>query len=327
LACLRSLAVVMVSGCLSPSFAELGSEACSDDRDNDGDGLVDCEDPDCAPTGLCEHLAGACTDGRDNDGDGLGDCTDPDCWDLEPCLTRLAVCSSLDGSGCSHGLACHARLQDGLTECRVPGAIAEFDTCRATSGELPAAPRDVCMPGTGCQSHAPASLGLCSRHCMRDEDCLYGGQCLGSREALPGLCTVPCAPPRPGAPPEPSDCPEDFACLAGQALGISRAAGGYRYRCVEERTFLRAGFIDDDETVCADPEDDVLLAAEAVCEPGRLCWGARVDELRCRVVCPLSGPELGCRPDEHCVDVAHAGGTPVGVSGQAWGVCVPDEAP
>lgn len=83
---------------------ESGRE-CRDQIDNDGDGTMDCEDPDCAATRMCTGGAGGagaggaggagtrpggpddpntetgreCMDGMDNDGDGISDCDDPDC--------------------------------------------------------------------------------------------------------------------------------------------------------------------------------------------------------------------------------------------------------
>jgi hypothetical protein len=57
---------------------------CTDGIDNDGDGLVDCLDPDCpcsttpTPPPPAKHET-KCADGIDNDGDGLVDCLDPDC--------------------------------------------------------------------------------------------------------------------------------------------------------------------------------------------------------------------------------------------------------
>jgi hypothetical protein len=59
---------------------------CSDGLDNDGDGLVDQEDPQCygpkgaeSPDGVGRPETTVCTDGMDNDGDGLTDREDPDC--------------------------------------------------------------------------------------------------------------------------------------------------------------------------------------------------------------------------------------------------------
>lgn len=71
---------------------------CGDGEDNDGDGLVDCEDSDCDEAEGCEESlnedpdAGECMDGLDNDGDGLYDCNDPDCEDSEDCQVDDEEC-------------------------------------------------------------------------------------------------------------------------------------------------------------------------------------------------------------------------------------------
>jgi hypothetical protein len=61
---------------------------CSDGRDNDGDGLVDCDDPSCAGLGGCPGGGGAeiCDDLVDNDLDGLVDCDDSDCANDPACV-------------------------------------------------------------------------------------------------------------------------------------------------------------------------------------------------------------------------------------------------
>ena len=72
---------------------------CFDREDNDGDGLVDCDDDSCADSPLCQGGGGGgfpgddedtetgreCRDGADNDGDGLVDCDDDDCEDSRSC--------------------------------------------------------------------------------------------------------------------------------------------------------------------------------------------------------------------------------------------------
>jgi len=57
---------------------------CSDEEDNDGDGLTDCEDPDCSGIGICP-TEDDCSDLFDNDSDGLVDCEDPDCSGNDAC--------------------------------------------------------------------------------------------------------------------------------------------------------------------------------------------------------------------------------------------------
>ena len=61
-----------------PSCSANPPETCDDGIDNDGDGLIDCSDPDCADFPGC-GTAEVCGDCLDNDGDGLVDYQDPDC--------------------------------------------------------------------------------------------------------------------------------------------------------------------------------------------------------------------------------------------------------
>lgn len=73
------------------SFLVMTEEICDDGIDNDDDGLIDCEDPECD----CEEEIEICDDGIDNDGDGLIDAADPDCnpGNLEIC------CDGIDNDG------------------------------------------------------------------------------------------------------------------------------------------------------------------------------------------------------------------------------------
>jgi formylglycine-generating enzyme required for sulfatase activity len=66
----------------------LQSEQCSNGRDDDGDGLIDCADVDCALQKQCQTGGDVCGNGLDDDGDGLVDCDDPDC-------TEDAFCADL----------------------------------------------------------------------------------------------------------------------------------------------------------------------------------------------------------------------------------------
>jgi hypothetical protein len=60
-----------------------GESICDDDLDNDSDGGTDCEDPQCNNT---EHCTENCVNGEDDDGNGLVDCEDwRDCAGVEPC--------------------------------------------------------------------------------------------------------------------------------------------------------------------------------------------------------------------------------------------------
>ena len=52
---------------------------CHDGFDNDGDGFIDCAEPNCAFLAIGGEAS--CDDGIDNDCDGGTDCADTDCWD------------------------------------------------------------------------------------------------------------------------------------------------------------------------------------------------------------------------------------------------------
>ena len=107
------------------------AETCDDLADNDGDGLADCKDPECASTCGIE----ACEDGIDNEGDSFIDCDDSECWTLPRCSTEvcsdgedndrdsLVDCDDLDCAGqepCPELETCNDDLdndEDGLVDC------------------------------------------------------------------------------------------------------------------------------------------------------------------------------------------------------------------
>ena len=79
--------------------ADAPFEDCDDGQDNDGDGLVDCDDPDCINDPSCQAEPEDCDDGIDNDGDGLVDCEDPDCA-LDPSCGEVVGCEPIGGIDC-----------------------------------------------------------------------------------------------------------------------------------------------------------------------------------------------------------------------------------
>ncbi len=70
-----------------------GEFDCLDGRDDEGDGAVDCDDPDCDRRLICRHET-ACDDGIDNDGNGDIDCLDPICWADPACPSEPEDCSN-----------------------------------------------------------------------------------------------------------------------------------------------------------------------------------------------------------------------------------------
>lgn len=71
------------------------TEDCGNGQDDDGDGRVDCDDPDCAQEVVCQ--AEDCGNGVDDDADGLIDCDDPDCRADARCAGGIDL--ALDAAG------------------------------------------------------------------------------------------------------------------------------------------------------------------------------------------------------------------------------------
>ena len=67
-------------------------EDCAAAGDEDGDGLENCDDPDCATDPACEMVTPEdCATPGDEDGDGLADCADPDCAGTDECPPEPAA--------------------------------------------------------------------------------------------------------------------------------------------------------------------------------------------------------------------------------------------
>jgi hypothetical protein len=81
--------------CRLESHCNLPSgERCGNGTDDDGDGLIDCEDPQCAESAGCQPTLEECSNGRDDDGDGRADCLDPDCDGSPDCLPQPETCDN-----------------------------------------------------------------------------------------------------------------------------------------------------------------------------------------------------------------------------------------
>ena len=81
-------ATVIATATPTPTPTVETGVGCIDLIDNDNDGLIDCDDPDCTADPFCVGAlteTGSCTDFVDNDFDGFRDCDDPDCSTDQSC--------------------------------------------------------------------------------------------------------------------------------------------------------------------------------------------------------------------------------------------------
>ncbi|RLB56035.1 MAG: hypothetical protein DRI34_09710, partial [Deltaproteobacteria bacterium] len=77
--------------CVTPT------EDCANGSDDDGDTLVDCDDPDCSGAANCQQTQENCSNGSDDDADGFTDCNDSDCQQDPACS------DGNDSGGCGCG--------------------------------------------------------------------------------------------------------------------------------------------------------------------------------------------------------------------------------
>jgi len=124
-------------------------------KDDDCDGLVDCEDSECGGDLRCEESD--CQDGLDSDLDGLLDCFDDDCWGIDACqatslefLSGTAYHERYFGRGSSSSWRAHsisgiaARTQSGTTT-----SVCSFTIASATAWASPLTPVLVFSNRTG----------------------------------------------------------------------------------------------------------------------------------------------------------------------------------
>lgn len=99
---------------------------CGDGVDNEGDGLVDCDDPDCVGSFDCRER---CDNGLDDDRDGLTDCDDPDCVTADSDGDGRGDC---DGSDCAPSNPLAWATPGEIRELRVAPLVPGTDDVRLT---------------------------------------------------------------------------------------------------------------------------------------------------------------------------------------------------
>ena len=143
-------------------------EYCDNQVDDNGDGLVDCADPQCSHAPTCPEVA--CDDWSDNEYDGATDCGDTDCQGTAACTPGAAA----TGAPCDASNQCAATGGDPtcLTEWTwgwPSGYCAEFCSLAAND----------CAPGATCLDLGLSSgNGVCFADCTTNADCRAGYSCL-----------------------------------------------------------------------------------------------------------------------------------------------------
>ncbi len=165
------------------------SEDCFSGKDADCDGLIGCQDPDCA--GVCNcGTTEICNDGKDNDCDKQIDCQDPDC-------VLAANCKPTGGctpqfpyfveAFCNDGKDndCDGKIDCDDPDCKAPGQCG----CAARETNCSDGVDDDCDKQTDCndQDCETCNPGQ-SRYCDDPVYCHWGKQSCDSTGAW-GACT------------------------------------------------------------------------------------------------------------------------------------------
>ncbi|MCC7538750.1 MAG: putative metal-binding motif-containing protein [Deltaproteobacteria bacterium] len=134
---------------------------CFDGFDNDGDGLFDCEDPDCfGECGMPCMPFELCFDGRDNDCDGLWDCDDEECASSPDCCRpRPERCGNGRDDDCDFQIDCADPDCFGTPRCGDPPPPVDAGV----------------MDGGGVCSSRELGVAMCTNRA--DDDCDGRGDC------------------------------------------------------------------------------------------------------------------------------------------------------
>jgi cysteine-rich repeat protein len=106
------------ANCQAPPPFEGNEITCSDNIDNDADGLIDCNDPNCNTAIVCDNGGGdenndaLCNDCIDNDGNGFTDCQDNGCAGVAVCQDVLGAETTC--AACTDGISNDG---DNFTDC------------------------------------------------------------------------------------------------------------------------------------------------------------------------------------------------------------------
>ena len=103
-----------------PNCANINS--CTDGLDNDGDGLLDCQEPACKAAGFtnCQARENDCGDGYDNDEDGMIDCLDSDCIGTSACESICPISEGGAFNGDCENNECYPTTLEKARNCHLP---------------------------------------------------------------------------------------------------------------------------------------------------------------------------------------------------------------
>lgn len=214
---------------------------CNDGIDNDGDGRIDCADPDCAGTpDCCTPSPEICDDGVDQDCDMRVDCADPDCARSPLCCTPVPeMCTGGVDEDCDMRVDCADPDCAGSPACCTPrpevcsGGIDEDCDLRIDCGDPDCAASPLCcvpvpeMCTGGRDEDCDGSIDCMDPDCGGHPACCVPSPevCSGGRdEDCDGL--VDCADPQCAMDPLCRTCPDrDLGSRVGARVASGSTVG------------------------------------------------------------------------------------------------------
>jgi hypothetical protein len=158
--------------CASDPACQIPDEVCGNGLDDDQDGAADCDDPDCAADPACQIPDEVCGNGLDDDQDGAADCDDQDCAAEPACQIPDEVC----GNGLDDD-------QDGAADCADPDCSVD-PACQVPAEDCTNGLDDDRDGATDCKDADCFFQDIC-----QDEDVVTGG-CASTSAAGPGNLTI-----------------------------------------------------------------------------------------------------------------------------------------
>jgi hypothetical protein len=259
--------ILVFSGIMAcdDSSRNITAENCTNGRDDDGDGRIDCLDTDCAWHNACLNVSEDCSNGRDDDGDNKIDCADFDCRNDPYCLGLTENCSNrIDDDA------------DGLVDCNDPDCSAHSacwqtgEYCNNHQDDDGDGLIDCDDPDCAAYSECLPDLEICTNSLdddgdgfidCDDPDCASHTNCFNDTSATCGNGTLDYG----------EECDtwnlDGFQC---EDLGYN---GGYLY-CSAQCSFSVSGCFDCGNGLCENGENQVNCPAD--CNTASLCGNGTI---------------------------------------------------